>query len=528
VKKKKFMLSSLVVATLTMAACGGDGGSSSSSDTAGATETPDTAVAGTGDSMSSGEADRVLNVGRPWPIDGFKGDSCLSAGSIVMNLLVYDTLLRVPESGEGTAPGLAESMTYDEASLSYTITLREGLTFSDGSELTAEDVVFSIDQWRTGAFNGVLYASIASAEIVDDLHVQVNLVAPDALLPYLFMWCNSTVYPSDFGGLSEDEYFQKPISAGPFTVAEWNNPGATETIVLQANPNHWNGPGGGSELDQIVFEASLDPNQQLLAFEAGELDLVEVVDPFTALDLDPSVAKSAGVLPITLLTLNQGNEKLSDPAVRAAISQAIDREELAALLEGSGEPATGVLPINVPGWAEGSTPYTFDADAARAVLEPLGLELELLYDSSSSVISATVEVLAAQLAEVGVSVTLNGSDNGTVVGRASSSDFDMVILQLAAISPTILDPVGALAALYYPWAQADSALIYEQFLGGASTPDVTAWESAAAAIQDDARSQNAVIGLYNYSPIDAVSPRITGFNRLRYAIWYADGISIAQ
>ncbi|MFM7093337.1 MAG: ABC transporter substrate-binding protein, partial [Actinomycetota bacterium] len=245
-------------------------------------------------------------------------------------------------------------------------------------------------------------------------------------------------------------------------------------------------------------------------------------------DLDPSVAKSAGVLPITLLTLNQGNQKLSDPAVRAAISQAIDREELAGLLEGSGEPATGVLPINVPGWAEGSTPYTFDADAARAVLEPLGLELELLYDSSSSVISATVEVLAAQLAEVGVSVTLNGSDNGTVVGRASSSDFDMVILQLAAISPTILDPVGALAALYYPWAQADSALIYEQFLGGASTPDLTAWESAAAAIQDDARSQNAVIGLYNYSPIDAVSPRVTGFNRLRYAIWYADGISIAQ
>ena len=182
----------------------------------------------------------------------------------------------------------------------------------------------------------------------------------------------------------------------------------------------------------------------------------------------------------------------------------------------------------MPGWAEGSTPYVTDAEAARAVLEPLGLELEILYDSSSSVVSAVVEVLASQLDKVGVKVSLAGSDNGTVVGRASASDFEMVILQLAAISPTILDPVGALAALYLTWAQADTAVIYEQFLTAASTPDVTAWESAAATIQDDARAANAVIGLFNYSPVDVVSTRVSGYNRLPFAIWYADGISITQ
>jgi ABC-type transport system substrate-binding protein len=234
------------------------------------------------------------------------------------------------------------------------------------------------------------------------------------------------------------------------------------------------------------------------------------------------------VLPITLLTLNVGNEKLADPAVRAAISQAIDREEIAALLEGTGQAATGVLPINVTGWAEGSTPYVTDTEAARAVLEPLGIELEILYDSSSSVISAAAEVLAAQLGEVGVDVSLSGSDNGTVVGRASSSDFEMVILQLAAISPTILDPVIGLLGLYLPWAQADTAAMYDQFLAGASTTDVAAWESAIAAIQDEARATNAVIGLFNFSPIDVVSTRVSGFKRLPFAIWYADGISIAQ
>jgi len=523
--KRKFV-SALAVATLALVACGGDDGGSSTPGSEAAS--PDESTAGPSESTPEGEADRILNVARPWPIDGFKGDNCVSAGSITMNLIVYDTLLRVPESGEGTAPGLAESITYDEAALTYTITLREGLTFSDGSPLTAEDVAFSIDQWRAGPINGILYASIASAEVVDDLNVRLNLVAPDALLLYIFTWCSSTVYPSDFGGLTEDEYFQKPISAGSFTVSEWSNPGATETIVLGANPNHWNGPGGGSELDQIVFQASLDPNQQLLAFEAGEVDLVEVVDPFSVREFDPAVVKSAGVLPITLLTLNVGNEKLADPAVRAAISQAIDREEIAALLEGTGQAATGVLPINVTGWAEGSTPYVTDTEAARAVLEPLGIDLEILYDSSSSVVSAAVEVLAAQLGAVGVDVSLSGSDNGTVVGRASSSDFEMVVLQLAAISPTILDPVIGLAGLYLPWAQADTAAIYDQFLAAASSTDVAAWESAIAAIQDEARATNAVIGLFNYSPIDVVSTRVSGFKRLPFAIWYADGISITQ
>lgn len=518
--KSKALVSSLAAVALIVGACSGGDSSNSSSQPASSDAVVDTeppAVEG-----------GVLRVGRPWPIDGFKGDNCLSAGSITMNLLVYDTLLRIPENGAGTSPGLAESVTYDEATTSYVITLREGLTFSDGSPLTSEDVVFTIDQWRNGPNNGVLYGSITGTEIVDELTVRVLLAAPDALLPYLLMWCNSTVYPSDFGGLSEEEYFKKPISAGPFTVAEWTNPGATESIVLEANPNHWDGPGGGSSLDRIEFQASLDPNQQLLAFEAGELDLIEVVDPFAARDLDESVRRSAGILPITLLTLNQSREDLSDPTVRAAISQAINRDDIASLFEGTAEPATGVLPVNVDGWAQGSTSYEFDADSAKSILEPLGLELELLYDSSSGAVSAAAEVLAAQLGEVGVTVSLNGSDNGTVVGRAFASDFDMVILQLAAISPTILDPIGALAALYYPWAKADTTLIFEQFLGGSGSFDVSAWEAASAVIQDDARSQNALIGLYNFSPIDVVSSRVVGFERTPFAVWYSNGLGVSE
>ena len=137
-------------------------------------------------------------------------------------------------------------------------------------------------------------------------------------------------------------------------------------------------------------------------------------------------------------------------------------------------------------------------------------------------------MLAAQLGEVGVTVSLNGSDNGTVVGRAFASDFDMVILQLAAISPTILDPIGALAALYYPWAKADTTLIFEQFLGGSGSFDVSAWEAASAAIQDDARSQNALIGLYNFSPIDVVSSRVVGFERTPFAVWYSNGLGVSE
>jgi peptide/nickel transport system substrate-binding protein len=263
----------------------------------------------------------------------------------------------------------------------------------------------------------------------------------------------------------------------------------------------------------------------MVAFDAGELDIVEGIDPFVAQDLDPEKVVSAGIMPVNALLLNSTRPGLDDPSVRAAISQALDRESLASLLEGYAEPATGVLPINVPAWSQGSGGYVYDAAAASAVLEPLDLNLDLLYDSSSSVFSAVAEVVESQLAEVGVTVSLNGVDSATTFGRATSSDFDIVMLQAGAVSPTAFDPLGFLMVAFYPWTGADTTVITEQFVAGTSTTDPAAQAAAIGIAQDDARAQNTVIGMYNWSQVYAVSTDVEGFSPFPYLVWYPDGMS---
>ncbi|MEY4173317.1 MAG: hypothetical protein RI900_482 [Actinomycetota bacterium] len=516
---------------LLVAACGGSDSSTATTaggadttaavvETTTGTETPET----TAPTEPSGP--KILRVGRSFSVDGWKGDGCLSGASLVTYPIVYDTLLRIAPDGLGPVPSLALSVDWDDATNSYTIALRPDLKFSDGSVLDAEDVKFSIEQWKAGPVSGVFYSTVESVTVVDPQTLTVKMIGPDSFFPNLLMWCTSTVYPLDFGGLSEEEYFKKPIGAGPFMVDEWRNPGPTETIVLKPNPNHWAGPGGGSNLEGIEFRSSLDQSQQLVAFDAGELDLVEVVDPFTAKDLDQDKLVAPVPVPITLLGMNVKRDAFADPAVRAAVSQAIDRETLASLLEGYGEAATGVLPINVPGWSQGTTEYTYDPDAARAVLEPLGLSVELVYDSASNTTAAAAEVLGAQLGEAGVEVKLSAVDNATSIGRASSGDFDMVILQLTAISPTVFDPMSALFGLYYPWVGGDGTVITESYFGGTSTFDSAAQKAAVDAMQDDARAQNALLGLYNFSVVFAVSPQVQGFAPFRYGMYYPDAISM--
>ena len=525
---RRTLLALVAAGGLLMAACGGSDGSTATTaggsnttaavvDTTGGTAAPDT---------TAPSGPKILRVGRVTSIDGWKGDGCLSGASLETYPIVYDTLLRIAPDGLGPAPSLANSVEWDAATNSYTIALRPDLKFSDGSVLDAEDVKFSIEQWKAGPVSGIFYTTVDSVAIVDPQTLTVKMTGPDSFFPNLLMWCTSTVYPLDFGGLSEADYFKKPIGAAPFMVDEWRNPGPTETIVLKPNPNHWAGPGGGSNLEGIEIRSSLDQSQQLVAFDAGELDLVEVVDPFTAKDLDKTKIVAPVPVPITLLGLNVKRDVFADPAVRAAVSQAIDRESLASLLEGNGQAATGVLPVNVPGWSQGTTDYTFDADAARAVLEPLGLSVELVYDSASKTTAAAAEVLGAQLGDVGVDVKLSAVDNATSIGRASSGDFDMVILQLTAISPTIFDPMSSLFGLYYPWVGADGTVITDSYFGGTATFDAAAQKAAVDAMQDDARAQNAILGLYNFSVVFAVSPRVQGFAPFQYGMYYPDSISM--
>lgn len=468
-----------------------------------------------------------LIVGRSGQIDGLEGDQCLGAGSIVVNPLIYDTLQRIASDGQGLVAGLATDVAYDADALTYTYTIRDGAKFSDGSDLQADDVVFSIEQWKAGKISGSYFSMIDSVEATDPQTVVIHLTEANTFLPNLFAWCTSTVYPKDFGGETAEAYFKQPVSAGPFTLDSWTNPGPSETIHLVKNKYFWDS--GKPYLDAIEFQSSTDAGQRSLAFENGQIDVIEGLDAISAQTLPKESVEFTDAMPIQELLVNSKAKGLEDAKVRQAISLAIDRDQIIEALDGHGEPAIGVLPINVPFSVPGSEKLSTDTAQAESLLkdaDATNLSVDLLYDNTGGDDATVAEVIADQLGKVGIDVKLVPSDSGTIFGRAGSGDFELAISGVAAVSPTAFDPVSFLQFTYYPWTGADSTVISEQYAIGVASDDDAAREDAIKAIQDDAWDQSTVIGLYNSTPGYAVADRVSGFDPLSYLVWYADDTSV--
>ena len=527
-------LASVVLLAL-LASCGGDdddAGGTSGTDAAGSATTD----GGTAGSAVEGSAVEASSGGeivwaRNSPIDGWEGDACVGP-STQTNPVVYDTLVRmsVPD-GQSIVGGLAESFSYDADTFTYTFEMRPGAAFSNGDPVTAEDVKFSVDEWVAGPISGAYYQAVDSATVVDEDTVEVQMKQADTFFPALLTWCTSAIYPKDFAGIPKDEFFQKPIGAGPFAVAEWNDPaGPNEEIVLTRNEHYWGADEGMPKLDRLIIRTIADPNQRALAFDAGDVQILEDVDTATKRQIDPALLVDAPRQQMYGFVIN--TERVPDVKIRQAISKAIDRDLIVEVLDRDAEVAPGVLPINVPDAVPPTEPNEFDLEGAKALIAETsaadGITLEYAYNAANADETTIAQNLQAQLAEIGVTLELMATDGPTLSTKRSDGDFDLVPEGTAAISPTIFDPIGLMLAVNYPHARADLTVINEQFLIGTASTDPAERQAAVLAIQDDAMAQAAQIGLVNVASTYAVQSDVEGFVLLPYVQWYTDTVGLAS
>lgn len=484
---------------------------------------------GSGQSSHPGE----IVWARDSAIDGWEGDQCI-ANSGPTNAIVFDSLLRIQTpDGSGFAPGLASEWSYDEAAHTYRFVLQDDAAFSNGDPLTADDVVFSFEEWKAGPINGVLYSTVDTVTAVSDSEVEVVMTGPDTFLPALLTWCNSTIYPVDFAGMDRDEYFAKPIGAGPFAVESWSDPsGSTESITLVPNEHFWGWGPDGPTASKLTIEAISDANQRALQFQSGAVDILEKVDEATAAQLDADrVVYTDPAVSLHILT-NTVDGPASDPLVRAAISKAIDRDAIAAALGQGTLPATGILAPSIPGMTEPTEPYSFDLDEAQALMaqsgSPDGLSIGYLYDVGDREADVIAQILVTQLAQIGIDLKLEPTDAATQSSRLADGDFELADGAAGAISPTIFDPIGYMMAVSFVYTGTDTSVITENYFAGTSTNDEAVVEQAVRAIQDDALQSNAIIGVVDVSRNWAAQERVQGFAPLQYRIFYADQLSLAD
>lgn len=328
-KKTISILAGMMAAAMLLTACGSNGGSSSPS-TSHTTDTQATESQTTATTQSSqgGELD-VLRVGLAALPTDLDPDKSIGIASIKLFYNMFDTLLFTDKEGE-ICGQLAESWEWqDDTTLN--VTLREGVTFQNGEECTSEDVKFTFDRILSGYGDGtiaVLYETLDSVDIVDDLTVSFRLKQPDTAFEQRLgsIW-GASIVPKDYLEEVGDEAFQTaPIGTGPYMLTEYS----PEKYVLERYDGFW---GEAPAVKRIEFIAYPEASARMTALITGELDIINDVPSDAVETIQNTEGLTVVGTPIKNIHIYVFNTKdensiMSNQKFRQAITMAIDRQQL--------------------------------------------------------------------------------------------------------------------------------------------------------------------------------------------------------
>ena len=299
---------------------------------------------------------------------------------------IYESFARLDAEGN-VVPSLATSWVAHEDNRGFRFHLRADVPFHSGRTLTAADVKWSLEQLlipgNRGGLNAKYAASIEGAgavqsgdteelsgiTAVDELTLDVQFREAEVLFPIY------PIYIMDRGVVDEhgDDWWRK-VSAGtgPFSFVEWRR---GQVVRLEAHDEYW---GGRPAIDGVEFLIVPSFETAISMYEAGELDLAVVEQPFTR-----RVVKDARLEPDLLMTpaaqiqylgMNQNlYEPFKDIRVREAICRAIDLEGLSrGLFHGTATPLAGQITEGVAGYNPENRPVSYDPERARALLAEAG------------------------------------------------------------------------------------------------------------------------------------------------------------
>ena len=367
-------------------------------------------------------ADEVVVVMGPTsePEAGFDPAFGWGAGEHVHEPLIQSTLT-VTNADLTIGYDLATDMAVSDDGLTWTVTIRDDVSFTDGASLTAEDVAFTYNTVKaTSSVND--FTMLSSAEAIDDTTVVFHMTKPYSIWPYTMAIVG--IVPEH--AYDSATYGSNPIGSGRYTLVQWNR---GEQIILEANPDYY---GEAPKMKRVTI-LFMEEDAAFLAVQAGQAALAYTSATYA--DQSPAgygllSCESVDNRGINLPT--EGNPVTADLAIRRAINIGIDREEMIQnVLNGYGTPAYSVCD-KLP-WYNAASQVAYDPDEAIGLLEEAGwvlgddgvrvkdgvrAQLNILYSTGDSVRQALAADLSNQLAELGISCTVEGVGWDTAYDRA--------------------------------------------------------------------------------------------------------------
>lgn len=447
------------------------------------------ALAGCSSADSTSSKDPEFTMGVTQAVQGWDPYRCVGATRTVLTS-AYDTLTRV--TPDGTAePSLAESWEY-ETPKRFTMTLREGVQFDDGTPLDAEVVKANLE--RSVATPSGVTAQFAADQpritVNSDTELTIALAKPDPDLAHLFANCGGMIVHPDLVA-NPDKLASEVNGTGPYTFDSGASIADSKYVFVKKD-DHWNSE--AYPFAKATFSVIPDSNAMISALISGDIDIAN--GTFQNVAQVEAAGKSAiygNVSPFAILLNDRDGElvpALEDVRVRQALNYAVDRPAIIKTLFGDKGIATPQIPAEgVPGYDSAlDDVYPYDPEKAKALLAeagyPNGFSLTVLTTSVNQ-FDTFVSAVADYWDKVGVDVKQDVRDFSTFFTGITTKDYPAVFQPLRAV------PAYAALNTYFgpnsrnnPFGSSDPQ--FAASMDKAATGDEAALREASARVLDQA------------------------------------------
>ncbi len=345
------------------------------------------------------------------------------AGSY-MNLLTYNTLFK-SDMEMNPVPDLVED--YQNVSESeWEFTIKTGVKFHDGSEMTVEDVKASLE-WAKGFPEVSLYNDdIVSVDIVDDDTIKITTPGPDAMLLSNLCHHGNAIVPKALIDSGHD-FNTEPIGTGPYKFVEWNR---GDSVVFEAFEDYFD---GAPAIKNMTWKVIPEGSSRTIALEAGEIDFiveVEAMDADRLMENEELEVLSYNATNETWLMMNNERPQFQNQNVRHAINSAINKDDIVTVaFNGLAVPAISQCPYNFEGSTEENADV-YDVAKAQEYLDASGVDPSTITFSiicSDDQKKRAGEVIQANLKEIGIECTIESMDLATYLSVTTEGDYEASI-----------------------------------------------------------------------------------------------------
>lgn len=427
-------VSLVLCTTMLLSACGGKPGNPSTSGTA---STPGTSSATPG--TSSKNELKVAIRAEPSTLDPHNSTAL---ANFAVQRVVYDTLVVQDRNGE-IVPGLAESWeVIDELTIRFH--LRSGVKFSNGAELTAEDVLFSLQRATTEKGSASMFSSFdaENSEVIDPLTIDIRVKQPfAAIYNYLASARGDIICKGALEEMGAEAYGCSPVGTGPFVLTEWKT---GDSLVLTRSENYW---GSKPAYEKLTVRVITEAANRSIELETGGVDIIYDVaaNDVERLESNDKVKVVSGPgYKFSYITMNMSMAPFDDIRVREALILALDMPTIVNVAYGnSATVADSLMAPTVFGYSK-IGPYEYNPERAKQLLAEAGyangLQVTVMLNEDRNFIDV-MEVAQNMWRDVGVETDIQIMDQATLLSKAANGEVPMGVTNS---TPTTGDPDHAL------------------------------------------------------------------------------------